>query len=393
MSVANPISLHISAAREKISPLVVLYLISWALGFVGSLAIQLPNLRLQEAGVSNTLIGLSTSCQAIGIIVGALASLPLMRLAGSAAIIGGASVLVGASLFALSAINDWPTVSALRFVMALGSGALLASSEFILVARAPLNRRATFLAIYAVFSLLGQMFGPGVISVTGTSPTPLAITGLCMMLFCFAPYLMGIRRRVDAQEPGAGASLKMLMMVPVAFIPAFAFGLLDGGLLELLNLHWVGQGFSIPLASAMAGVAAAGALFLQLPVAALSDRVGHEVMLRFVWGGIALMLIVAGSNAPLWALLLASFALGGLCDALYSIGFSSLASQLPTARLATANAGFVAMCGLGEVVGPAIGGAALNASALLPGASAFISIFLILAIAGLFLSLRNRPAA
>jgi hypothetical protein len=73
------------------------------------------------------------------------------------------------------------------------------------------------------------------------------------------------------------------------------------------------------------------------------------------------LLMSLGLTAPDTATVyLAVFALGGLADGLYTIGLADMTKRVPDDYLAAGNSCFVAVCGLGEILGPSMSGAGLQ---------------------------------
>lgn len=385
---AETITVTEVAAPTKSGRLTVpaMFIFAMVLGFTGTLAIQLPNLRLHEIGVSGMVIGMSTACQAMGIVAGALGSVILLRFVGSATLMSSGCLLAALSLLALGQFGDVTWTSVWRFVMATGTGAVLTVAEYVLIARAPLSRRATALAFYASFALLGSALAPALIATLGTTTSaPLYMTCAAMTALALAPYIVGVRNRIDANTGQIG-DLRMVVFLPVMFIPALAFGMMDGGLIEMMNIYLITRDLTVPLASIVVLSAIAGALFLQVPLAAASDRYGHEKLLSAVWSVIILALGFIYFAQSIWLLVFAAFILGGACDALYSIGFATLADNLPTSKLATANGCFVATCGVGEVIGPVLSGVSLHVA----NGTGFILAFMLIGFIGLLLAHRSR---
>ena len=83
---------HSTSHEGRRATFAALFLFSLILGFVGALAVQLPNVRLHQLGVPGAAIGFSTALQALGIVIGAMLVVVTRARAGSAAIIslGGA---------------------------------------------------------------------------------------------------------------------------------------------------------------------------------------------------------------------------------------------------------------------------------------------------------------
>jgi MFS family permease len=352
------------------------------LGFVGSLTIQSTNLRLQAQGVAETLIGVSTAIQAAGIIFGALLSVAALKRASTASVIYLGCLFCGCCLIGLVHAQALTQTTLLRFGVALGAGVVLTTAEYVLIARSRPEKRARTLALYAIATLAGNAAAPGLISLMGADGSYAMLWAAgAIGVASLAPYFLGIRNRLEPISTSF-ADLRLVLASPALFYPAFAFGMLDGGLVEFVSLYLVGQAVPLTMAARVAAVAVLGALLLQYPLAYLSDRVGHARMLMAVWMAVACALLGLVSQPSPAMLMFAAFLLGGATDALYSIGFASLADRLKPGSLSLANGCFVASCGAGEVVGPLVAGVGLQSM----NGNGFIVVFLMLVCVGFWVA-------
>jgi MFS family permease len=99
-----------------------------------------------------------------------------------------------------------------------------------------------------------------------------------------------------------------------------------------------------------------GVILAQVPLAWLADRLGRLTVLAgcnvVALGGIACLMVPAGTAwLALWL-----FAVGACSGAFYPLGLALLGERLPPARLARANAWFLAINCAGSVTGPAVAG-------------------------------------
>lgn len=376
---------HTAPHEGRRATFAALFLFSLILGFVGSLAVQLPNVRLHQLGVAGAAIGFSTALQALGIVIGAMLVVVTRARAGSAAIISLGAGVASASLLALGNPMDIAGVSAWRFAMAIGTGAVLTTAEYVLIARAPAGWRATAVAAFATFGIAGHAFAPAFIGLAGPdSERPLQIAAAGMLVVAILPWLTGIRTRIDPHDQPL-RHLRLLLQTPLLFAPALAFGVIDGGFMELMNVYLMTRDLTVSSASTIAFCGVMGALLLQVPAGFASDRLGHARMYVAVWMVIIVSVSVIHFGDGFWRLAFAAFLLGGACDALYSIGFARLAGNVSPARLAAANGCFVATCGLGEICGPVIAGGWLHVR----DGEGFTMALLLVAVIGVLIARRG----
>ncbi|MGA2341973.1 MAG: MFS transporter, partial [Steroidobacteraceae bacterium] len=148
---------------------------------------------------------------------------------------------------------------------------------------------------------------------------------------------------------------------PVIMLAAWVAGLVESADLTLLPLFGVHAGFGERSALLMLAVFMAGNVVLQVPIGLLADRFGRRRLL-----GICALLSALGplllqpffaTPMLLWPLL---FLWGGTLYAFYSQGVALLGAEFPAADLPTANTVFVMVYCLGGVIGPSVGGFALD---------------------------------
>jgi MFS family permease len=363
--------------------LLSLYGIVLFAGFGGSYAIQILNLGLQQRALSGAAIGASTAVQALGIVAAACMAVPLLNRLGSARTLALGSLLAGFALAVAALVENAWGVTVARFVCALGIGTLVTNAEYIVIARAPVERRATAIAVYATVFAVGTALAPATIAFFGCEGTPARLLGaggffLAALLVPSAE----VRGRVEAR-PAPLASFKTIRLAPLAFAAALIFGALDNGLLSLIPVFAVEAGHSSVDASALATAGFLGVILFQVPAGYCADRFSPQKMLIFC-SAVAFLCIlgILTATATRDLLFLLMVLLGGACDGFYTLGLVAMSRTVPKRQLAAGNACFVALCAAGEVVGPLL----MGGGASVAGPGGFVGAFaLMLLIYGFFL--------
>jgi MFS family permease len=105
----------------------------------------------------------------------------------------------------------------------------------------------------------------------------------------------------------------------------------------------------------------AGNVVLQMPIGLLADRLGRREILAACAAASVLgpLLLPVSVGAPGWLLLLL-FLWGGTLYAFYSQGIALLGEEFPATGLAAANTVFVMVYCAGGVIGPSLGGFAMD---------------------------------
>jgi len=220
------------AAAPRWPALLSLYGIVLLAGFGGSYAIQLLNLGLQQRGLSGSALGLSTATQALGIVIAACVAVPVLNRLGSARTLALGSLIAGFALAAAALVESIEAVTVARFVCALGIGTLVTNVEYVVIARMPVERRATAVAVYATVFAVGTALAPATIALLGHEGMPARLLGGASFFLAALLVLSAeVRGRIDA-KPAARPSLRTIGLAPLAFVAALMFGALDNGLLS-----------------------------------------------------------------------------------------------------------------------------------------------------------------
>ena len=148
-------------------------------------------------------------------------------------------------------------------------------------------------------------------------------------------------------------------------IVAFLGGLFENGTHTVGTLIALGLGWSGAAAVALPGVMAAGSFAVQHPLGRVADRRGTRGVM--LWGLGALVLSLAALPlAGFWPLLLWVLGLvwGGASGCLYTLAMTGTAQQFPERQVVVATTLMVLGYTAGSVIGPVLGGLAVDASLL-----------------------------
>jgi MFS family permease len=222
--------------------------------------------------------------------------------------------------------------------------------------------RGTVMGIYGTVFSIGIIGGPTLLEFTGTRGWhPFAIGALCLISTLLP--LAVLRRVKDAPQSFArvGGLASAVRAAPVVMLAAVVAGLVESADLALLPLFGLHAGIGERASLLLVTVFMAGNVVLQMPIGVLADRFGRRFMLGAcaLLSGIGPLLLPACIARPalLGPLL---FVWGGTLYAFYTQGIALLGEEFPTAELARANTVFVMVYCLGGVLGPSLGGFAMD---------------------------------
>ena len=321
-------------------------------------------LVLSRSGHSSFAIGAVTAASLIAVMVlGPFYPRLMVRLGLKRAVVAG--VCAGAAI--LAAMPLWPDVRVwllLRFLTGCAFGLSWIASEVWLNSAAGPESRGTVMGIYGTVFSIGTMAGPALLELTGTRGWQPFCIGACALLLTLVPLIaLG-----QADSPTAGLhpdpqaeGCDRRRAASSCWRP-WSPGLVESADLALLPLFGLHAGFHEREALGLVTVFMAGNVVLQAPIGVLADRYGRGVLLCVCAAASAVGPLLLqpwiGSPALLWPLL---FIWGGTLYAFYSQGIALLGGAFSESELASANTVFVMVYCLGGVIGPSIGGMAMDA--------------------------------
>lgn len=329
-------------------------------GFGTNLAIQLVNLGLQARGAGPGLIGLSTMMQALGIVLAALLAPRAMRFLGLRWTMISGAALAAVTMMSFAHVTGFFALTAMRIVYAIGLALVFSCAEYVVLSRTTDQGRGQAAGLYTTVVGIGMALGPIWIAVVGEAGPVAYYSGAWLCLTCIpvARALESVRVPVRDRHAPRSSYFKL---APVGFFAAFVFGFIDNGPVSLLPICGVLNGWTSTHSVLLVTLVTVGAIAFQWPVGWAVDRFGSPLIVRV---GVLMSVLVVLGLPHIWGspilVITAVIALGVVMEGFYTVGLADIGKQVPAAHLAGANAFFVAMCGAGEIVGPAVTGFALE---------------------------------
>lgn len=331
-------------------------LASLAVGFT----MPLVALSLNADGLSSTLVGLNAAAPALGILTITLFTNSLVSKLGlRGAMFGSAAVFVVLVLLLPQWRGFWPWFF-IRYLIGLSTGVFWVVAETWLNATTPNAIRGRIFGLYGSLSAVGLALGPLLIVIWGTDGAwPFQVVAL---IFACAAIIARVLpaatvRVATFQSIGYFAAMKF---APRAMLAACVSGFLVTVQIVLLPIYAARENLSADSGAAMLTAVLIGAVMCQLVVGWLIDRIGRNHVLTVA--AIATSLSAAGLwlcdvGVLQWPLLALW---GGAGAALYSVALVMIGDQFETASLAAAGAALHGAYHLGNIIGPALVGYAMD---------------------------------
>jgi len=219
------------------------------------------------------------------------------------------------------------------------------------------------IGIYATCFALGLALGPGILVLTGTEGWfPFAVTAGLMILSTL-PLLLArnLIPPMDAHPP-KGALWNTVRMAPLVIFGSLVCGVGEGVMFAIFPLWGLELGLNETVAVLTVKAVAIGNLFMQPLLGMAADR-RSVPMLMILCGTLCLcsMVVLVGQEAGsvlFWGALLL---VGGFNAGFYTLSMILMARRFDASHLPTANAAFVSAYTFGMIIGPMMGGWALQA--------------------------------
>ena len=322
----------------------------------------LVSLLLEQRGFDATLNGLNAGPTFIGVMIGPLLAPRLVRWLGIRNFLLVCIALDMALFLAMKAFDSFGAWLLLRAMGGLVGSSIFTAGEAWINQLAGDTGRGRIIGIYAAALSAGFGIGPLLLSVTGISGwapwlANAGITGLAMVpLLC-----VGDASRFFGRERG-GSPLAMFARAPLIVGVVMVFGLYEAALMALLPIWGVRNGLDNRMAAATLTAVYGGSILLQMLVGWLSDKMSRVGTLRLCGViGLAGALALAALHVPLPVVFAVLFVWGGIAGGIYPVALSMAGDRFRDTELVTVNAAIIMAYGLGALVGPTLGGAAMDA--------------------------------
>jgi MFS family permease len=361
MPSTTPIREIAATASQKFS-LAAVFSSSFGVGLIFGFQPPLMALVLERGGASSFEIGAVTGVTTLAVILcGPFYPRAIAHLGLRPAIILGIGIST-AMMFVMPWLPDFGGWLVLRFITGCALGLEWIASEIWLNRLSTDQSRGTVMGAYATVFAAGVMAGPLLLQITGTSGwRPFATGALCLALTALPLFAA---RDHTAADTGPRARLHWLQIAraaPTVMVAALIAGLVESAYVSLLPVFALLRGLDEPSSLVLVTVFLAGNVILQLPIGRLGDRLGRLRVLALCAAvcviGPILLSAVFGIPWLSWPLLLLW---GGTMYGFYTQGIALLGESYPHAELADANTVFVVVYCAGGIVGPSLGGLAMD---------------------------------
>jgi MFS family permease len=322
-------------------------------GFGFSVVVPVSSVVLEELRVATPVIGLVATIMFAGFAVGGPLSGRCIRLYGIRSTVA-AGLVVSGLMLVLIGVKVWlPLWFVLRFILGVAAATAFTSAEILINRISTDANRGRNLGLYGFAFSLSMMIGPFALWLLQFGVwLPFLLAGL----FCvsMAPVVYAAIPEYKEEPEQLKIDFHFVRRIRVSMIAMVMAGFMEGGLIALIPVYALRQGFTesqtgLLLAAFMVGHGSFPPL-----IGILGDRIGLSRVLLITYG-LGAASFSAVLCMPATMAIAVVFACGGAAvGALYPLAVGLLAGVLSFDELPRGNALTTFSYGMGSIFGPFI---------------------------------------
>ena len=337
---------------------------SWAL-LLGMLLLMIGNglqgsvlgVRGGAEGFSGTVMGYVMSGYFLGFLGGTQATPWLLRRVGHVRVFAALASLISAAFILFAAVVDPVAWFILRIVVGFCFSGVYVVAESWLNDSATNETRGQTMSAYITAQMLGIVMAQGLLNVADPGGYDLFVIMSVLVSISFAPILLS-SSPVPVFETTRRMGLKRLIETsPLGCVGIFLLGVVFACLFGMAAVYGAARGLTTFEISVFVGVIYLGGLVCQPPIGWISDRVDRRQLITgLTAAGAVICLLAPLAGGSFVALAVASFALGGVANPLYSLIVAYVNDFLEHEDMASASAGLILLNGVGALGAPLLVG-------------------------------------
>lgn len=355
--------MQVAASEIRWRPVAAATAVATLFTVMQGLSYPLLAVTLDRGGSKEAFIGVNTAMIPVGMMLAAPVATSVMHRVGSVRLAGISVLCSVVSLVLIGAIgNPWLWLP-LRLLTGASLACLFVVSDTWVIELAAERVRGRVLGFYSLLQSVGFAVGPALLLLVGTQGWAPFLTGAACGMGALLPLLAN---RADlpilhARHEEGARIIHFPRTAPLLLAGIAATALADQVAMSLLPIYTLHQGYDVNASYVTLVAMTVGTIALQLPIGWLADHMSRRFLyiLCALWTAVAALLMPITVHLPLgfW-LLVATW--GGAYFAIYTLSLVRLGERFKGSALATGNAAFAAMWGLGGLVGTPLTGAAMQ---------------------------------
>lgn len=314
-------------------------------------------LRIVASGEGANIVGLVVMAEGTGFLVGCIGSVRLIRSVGEVRAYAAFSALSAVLLLSLGIKPDIAMFMLIMAVMGFVNAGQSVIIESWLNAMVPNAGRGRTLTLYIL--VLGLFYGLGQLLARNIDP---AGNGMLMIAAGFYALALVPVTAVWVGEPQLHAPLgvhflRAFRTSPLGALACLMTGLISSTFASIGALYGLELGFAQDRIVLLMAAVALGALFLQFPLGALSDKLDRRMMmlwLSVVLAAVCGLFLAIDATTPFWMLLILFSVFGGISEIFYPLGVAHANDRATASEFVALSSNLLLVWAFGGTIGPAI---------------------------------------
>ncbi len=329
---------------------------------------SLLGVRSEAEGFSLQVTGIVMASYFAGFLAGSKYAEHLLSKVGHIRVFAGLASTASSAVLIHAVFVSPITWGLMRFVTGMCMAGLYVVAESWLNDLATNATRGRILSVYMLVTMGGLTAGQFMLDLANPDGFELFVLSSILVSASLVPVVLSASSSPPLSVPEPLSLRELTRLVPTGVVTSFWVGTSAGVIMGLSAVYAVNVGMSSGRVTTFLAAPLVGSVVFQWPIGYMSDRVSRRavmLLVAVVASVVCLALTIVGAGT--WPAIALMFALGGMTFPLYSLTIGYTADWLPVAKLNSASAALVRTNGVGAVLGPLLGAAAMSAT----GASAF----------------------
>ena len=327
-------------------------------GYTGPLL----SIVLEADGVSGSLIGANAAVQMAAVFIILPVTPWLIRRFGPARVMLMGSGVALFSLAVMGLVVDVWLWFPLRFLMGGAQSMMWTTGETWINHVSDDKARGRTVSIFMTAIAAGFAMGPFLQAWTGMEGHLPFIVGGLLILGCLVPLAVSFNSRIDAEGRPSVRLHQYFRLAPLPMISNLVFASIASSMMALLSVYGLRLGMDGADAVKAIGWMGWGGVVMPLLIGYLADKVDRRALLA-----VFVALGALACAAMPWLTVMGGWGFvylmvfGGLRSGHYGLNVMLLGERFRGADLPSATAVFGFMFGCGSLIGPSLGGIAIDA--------------------------------
>ncbi|WP_121630628.1 MFS transporter [Tropicibacter alexandrii] len=348
----------------------------WAL-LLGIVLIMLGNgmhftlmgLRGGIEGFSSAELSIVTSGYFLGFLSGARFTPVLIQRVGHVRVFAALGSFISAALIAFTLWAEPWTWTILRIIIGFCMSGVYVVAESWLNNATTNENRGKMLSAYMIAQTLGIIGAQGLLTLGDAANAALFIGASILVSISFAPILLSIQPAPAVTVAKPGGLKDLFDASPLGTVGIFLLGSVYASQSGMGAVFGSEIGLSANQIALFVAMLFGGAIFMQLPIGWLSDRIDRRKIIcgTAFLGALSCGLGMMAQDPPSWLLvdplipiMAAAFLAGGMTTPLYALLLAYTNDNVPAEDMPAISGGLVFTFGLGAIIGPLAVGFAMD---------------------------------